>query len=113
MAGTRVLPKDSNNVPVHVARGFVTTDNSGTPKTSPLSVTTTEVSIVVPSNAVELIIVNTSQALRVSETSGGTATSYFLIAAGSGEVIQMGEGGTLYIRADSITSTVQFYFRTI
>lgn len=113
MTHVRVLPKDENNVAVQTARGFVTSDASGTPKLSPYAFTTTEATVVFPTNAVEMVIVNTDQDLRVSEIATGTATQYFTIPAGTGEVIQMGEGGLVYIKGASATATVQFYFRVL
>jgi len=113
MPAERVLPKDANNVMVQTARGFVCADASASPKLSPYSATTTEATIVFPSNAVELVITNTSQDLRVASTATYTATQYAVVPAGTGEVIQMGEGGSVYIKGDSATAVVSFYFRTL
>lgn len=113
MPKERVLPKDANNVMVQTARGFVCADDSGSPKSSPYSATTTEATIVFPSNAVELVITNTTQDLRIAPVATGTASAYALIPAGTGEVIQMGEGGSVYIKGDSATAVVSFYFRTL
>lgn len=107
------IPMDSNGYEVSTARGFTCTDASGTPKTSPYSATTTEASIVFPENAVELVITNTSQDLRIAPSSTGTASAYAIIPAGTGEVIQMGEGGAVYLKGDSATASVSFYFRTL
>lgn len=113
----KVLPKDSNRTDIPTARGFVCHDASGTPKVSPYSLTSTEVALVFPENAVELVIVNTSQDIRIATTAtytgGGGTTEYATVGAGTGTVIQMGEGGTIYMRAASTTATVDFYFRTL
>lgn len=108
---SRVLPKDANSVAVPTAKGFQTTDASGTPKASPLSVTTSESELVFPSNAVELVIVNCSQDLRIYESTA--SASYCVVPANTGEVIQLGEGGSVFLKGDSATSVVQFYFRTL
>jgi hypothetical protein len=111
MGQEKFLPQDDRQTNVMTAKGFKTTDASGTPKASPLSVTTSESEIVFPSNAVELVIVNTSQDLRIYESTG--SSSYCVLPANTGEVIQMGEGGSVFLKGDSATAVVQFYFRTL
>lgn len=114
---SKILPKDSNRTDIPTARGFVCHDDSASAKASPYSASTTEATFVFPSNAVELVITNVSADVRIAATAtytgGGATTEYATITAGTGEVIQMGEGGSVYLRAASGTAAVDFYFRTL
>lgn len=113
MSQERAMPLDDMNAIIPSATGFKTEDASGTPKKSPLTLTTTEVAIEFPSDAVELVITSVSAPTRVSEVVGGTSDHYFLLGTDSGEVLQMAKGGTVYVRADITGSIMQFYFRTL
>lgn len=113
MAEQRAMPKDDLSAIIPSARGFLTVDDSETPKKSPLTLNTTEVALVFPPDAVELVIVSVSAAVRVSESQGGTTDHYMLLATDTGEVIQMANGGRVYLRADITGAIIQFYFRTI
>lgn len=104
--------KDANSNLVEIATGFITQDATGTPKTSPLTVSSTEVVITVPSDAVEMVIVNTSQALRISEITG--MARYVVLPSGGGHLLQVADTSTVYLKRDGGTDAiVQFYFRTI
>jgi hypothetical protein len=113
----KVLPLDENRYPILVASGMKTQDASGTPKVSPLTVTDTIIEVVFPEDAVELHIVHTSQALRVSENeddTGGTLDSYIYIPANGYVLIQKAEGGSVWMQRDGANSAVvSFCFRTI
>lgn len=113
----KVLPQDENGNVLLVASSFKTSDASGTPKTSPLTVTNTVAEVVFPEDAVELQIVYTTQALRISENStlsGSDLASYVYVPANGSVLIQKAEGGSVYMQRDGATSAVvSFAFRKI
>ena len=105
------MPLDDNAYIIPTAKGFATQDASGTPKTSPWTVSSSELEITVPHNAAEMVICHTDNALRVSEVTG--MARYFVIPGNTGEVLQVAGGETIYFIRDSADCTVQFYFRTL
>jgi hypothetical protein len=61
-----ILARDGRGVPMQFATGFTTRDASATPINSPLAYLTTTITLVVPDNAVQLIL-TPSTAFRVSD----------------------------------------------
>ena len=105
------LSQDAQGEVVQVAAGFQTQDATGTPQTSPLTVSNTVITIAVPDGAAELIIVYTDQAIRVSEIVG--MTRYFVLNAGSAVVIPVANTDSVYLVRDSADATVQFFFNLL
>lgn len=102
--------RDDNRSSVPVGSSFVTADVTGTPQTSPLSLTTTAVfTIVVPDNAV-LMTVYCSAAIRISELVG--MAQYDVVPAYTKEVIHVSKMQNVYIKNDS-TGTNNLYFKFI
>ena len=106
---------DANRYPVGYAGGsFVTADATGTPQVSPLSVAGTEVNLVVPDNATQLVITNDANALRIYETTGNGSTQYFKLPASTNDFVIDCTGMTnIYMIRDSGTVTVQFMFNLV
>jgi hypothetical protein len=109
--GLQSLPRGAMGEYIPTANFFITQDASGTPKTSPLTVSSSEVALSVPTNAAELVIVHTSQALRISGITG--MARYVVLPIDGGHVLQVASGGTIYLKRDSVDCVVQFYFRTL
>ena len=109
----KALLKDKNNNLLHISRGILTCDgNTSSPKVSPLSVgsgSATELQF--PSQAVELVILDVDGALQISEDS--SMSRYAVMPANSGLTLQASTGGSVYLKGDSGTVTVQFYFHAL
>lgn len=108
----KALLKDKNNNLLHVSRGIQTCDGNSSPKSSPLSVgsgAATELQF--PTQAAELVILDTDGALQISEDS--SMTRYAVLPANSSVPLQASAGGSLYLKGDSGTVTVQFYFHVL
>ncbi len=110
-SGQHVQLIQADQAEVQIASGFFTTDNTaGTAMSSPKAYGTATIPLVVPPNAVELIL-NPSTDLRVSDVSN--LLSYDVIAATSKEAIGCAKMGTVYIKQDSTSGTVNFRFSYI
>lgn len=109
------LPLDKNGRAMQVASGFQTKDGTGTPQTSPLTVSTTEIELVVPDGAAELVITVTDNDLAVAEATGLIAAGqYVLIPGNTGEVIQVARGDSIFLkRAGASDCAVNFMFRML
>lgn len=107
------LNTDNNNRVLHVARHIRTQDgNVGSPKESPLLISSTITEIQFPLEAVELVILDTSADLRMSEDSA--MGRYAVIPANTGLALQCSDGSSLYfVRNGGIDATVQFYFHAL
>ena len=104
------MVKDQNHESVQIGSEFQTQDNSGTPKTSPLAYSSTEIAITIPDNAVEFIVYPSTD-LRVSEVTG--MARYDVITAASKESIPCARMTTIYIKRDTADGNLNFRFTTI
>lgn len=112
---TKTQARDGNRQPIYFSAGaFVTQDASASPKTSPLTVSSSEVVLTVPDNAVQLVISNNANALLIYETSGNSATAaYTLPASTTNFVIDCARMTNIYLIRSSADVTVQFMFVTV
>ena len=103
------FPLDDNSTPIEVGKSFKTADITGTPQTSPLSVGTSVVTIVVPTNAFKMYFTS-GAALRVSEVSN--AASYFTTVANTPYEVPCSGMDNVYVRIDAAegTTPLSFYF---
>lgn len=102
------MASDKNRDSVQVSGSFVTADNTGTPQTSPLSLTTTAVfTIVVPDTAIIMTCMSAAD-MRISEVVG--MGQYDLIKANTKESIQCARMANIYVKND-VTGTNNFYFK--
>lgn len=108
----RILPKDAHNKDVQTGGAFITNDGTATTKTSPLTVGSSAVTITVPTNAAEFIIVNTNNDLQVSEESA--MAQYFVVPGSTGQPISCMNMNFIYLKRNGASDcTVQFYFKTL
>lgn len=103
------LSRDGSSAPIPSGNGILTADISGSPKLSPLAITTGVTTIAVPMNAAEMVIYS-DVAVRIGEALA--LSSYFTIPATTAWVIPLAHSDNVYLRADSGTGTLQFYFVT-
>ena len=104
------LARDDNRVPIMTGSGFETQDATGTPQTSPLSYSSSVITIAIPENAAEVVLLP-STALRVSDIVG--MTRYFTIPADTALALGISKMDNLYIVRDSADGTLNFYFITV
>lgn len=101
------VSRDGSRIAVQAGGSFTVADATGTPKTSPLAVSSAVITITVPDNAIEMII-NPSAAMRISDTVG--MTTYDVIAANTKESIPCAKMQYIYIVRDSGDLTLNFRF---
>lgn len=112
MTTFKKMVRDVNEKLIPVGTGFSTQDETGTPKTSPLTVGATQTVLTVPGNAAEFVIVNTNNDLEVSEVTG--MARYFVVPASTGEIIPCADQQFIYLKRDGGTDcTVQFRFNLL
>jgi len=112
------VPRDANRqFLANFMNYFVTQDATGTPVTSPVTVSKDAATpLVVPAAAAQLVL-STSAALRVSEDPAGA--HYFVVPANTQFTFpcltpsadpQLANTGIIYIQGDSAQAVVQFRF---
>lgn len=104
------LVRDDNRVPIMTGSGILTADATSSPQNSPLAITTGVTTIVVPPNAVEMVVIP-SVAMRISEDAG--MSTYFVLPASASWGIPLGNTDQIYLRSDSGSGTLQFCFITV
>ena len=108
---------DANRVAVQgLGSGFITTDISGTPITSPATVSTSATTtLTVPVNAIRVFITNTmttsTDLLYVSELS--SMGTYDIINAGQTREYDLGRMGNIYLKAAGASVTASFAFQLV
>lgn len=101
---------DDNYKVIHTATGFTTQDATGTPQTSPLAFSSSEITIEIPTNAAEIVLFPT-QDLRVSEVTG--MARYDVVAKDTKEVFAVANLDQIYIKRDSTDGNLRFRFLTV
>lgn len=102
------LAIDGNNKPIQVGGSFVTADATGTPVTSPLSLTTTAVfTIIVPAGATKVSVMSAAD-VKVSDVSD--VSKYDLIKANTKETLDVANMDKFYV-ANASSGTNNFYFK--
>lgn len=105
---------DGNRVAVQgIASGFITTDISASPVTSPLTLSTGVSTITVPVSAITVTISNLdgTNNVLVSELVGmGT---YFTILPKTVQTFEIARQGNLYLKASASTPICSFVFQLI
>lgn len=94
--------------------GPSTSDATGTPQTSPISVSSSAVTtLVIPLNAAQVNIFTTTNTINVSEADSSVASKYFTIPTGVQVTIDTARCGVLYLKANTGAATVSFWFNTV
>lgn len=104
------LPKDDNNYTLPSGTGFVTIDDSASPKSSPLTIDTNVTTLTAPSNSPEVVL-SANIAIRVSEQA--SMTHYTYMAAGVTRVFPISRQTNIYVSGDTTTGSLYFDFLTV
>ena|SRR5882757_5331672 len=103
------LVNDGNRNAMQFGNWPQTSDATASPVTSPVTVTTGTI-LTIPNNAAQIVI-SSSAALRISELSD--VSTYFVLPANTLLTIDIARLGLLYLKQDSGSCTVQFYFSVV
>lgn len=105
--------KDASRIAIQAGKSFVTKDVTGTPKTSPLTVSSSVITIAIPTNAYQMQLYAISADVRISEESTAAA-NYFVLKATVNMTIDVANMDTLYLLRDAaVDATLYFLFKTI
>lgn len=94
-SGDGAAPKGRNEQILQTAGSFSTQDATGTPQTSPLTITA-ETEIVIPDNAIMFNILSTDQDLKIGTLTGFTE-GYGEIGAGDSVPLPCAELSSIFI----------------
>jgi hypothetical protein len=106
--------RDKLKNPINVANAILTKDASTVAQTSPLTVSSTEIDIVIPENAIEMyLFVSGSYDVIISEVTGMARNCK--CPAGSEKELPLGRVHHLFVKLAGATSDseISFYFKTI
>lgn len=104
------LTSDANRNPVQVGNQFQTNDNTGTPQNSPLSYSTTVLTLAVPDNAIQVTFMPTTD-MRYSDLLA--MTRYDVVRTNVKELIPCARMSNIYIVRDSADGSLNFKFITL
>ncbi len=115
MNDSKRFSKDDEGYKIPVPSKFMCEDGADTPETSPVDVSSSEIELVIPDQAVELVFSYASQDVRIATATGETATKYTLIPSGSGEKIFgiTDLNSVFLLRNDDADSEVYFHFNLL
>lgn len=109
-----VLPKTLDRVPIQTPSRFTTADKTGTPITSPKTVSSTEIDLLVPDNAITFVVTAVGGDLRVAAADSGTATSYTVVLENTTQAFPCaGMTGIYLLRNAAADITTYFSFEIV
>ena len=107
------LPKDSDKNPIQGGRTDQYLDASSTAKTSPLTLSTTEVELVTPVGAADLIIKSRVAGTRHGKQdplTGGANAEYAVLEASNFLSIPVAGGSSVWVREDTAGAILDFHY---
>jgi len=116
------MPQDSDRQPLQLPRGYTQEDGTGTPITSPVTVTSSVVTLVVPTEnesgdpikAVNVIVTPIGDAIRfakVGALTGGTGNLYEVIPNGVPRSITVANGEDVLFLQNSGSVSLSFGYQ--
>lgn len=94
--------------------GPQTADATGTPQTSPLTVSNTAVTtLLIPVNAAQVNFIAATNTVNISEADSTVAAKYVTIPDGVQVTMDVTRCSTLYLMANTGAATVSFWFNVI
>lgn len=102
--------RDDNRIPILTGTGILTADITASPKNSPLSIDTNVVTFAIPTNAAEMVVLS-DVAIRIGEAVA--VSTYFKLPANTILALPLSGVDNIYLRTDSGSGTLQFYFVTV
>lgn len=108
------MVNDGNRIAMLVGAGPQTVDISGTPVTSPESISNSAVTtLAVPLNAIQVSFIATTNTVNVSEADATVADKYFTIPTGVVVTVDVTRTSVLYLKANTGASTLSFWFNIV
>ena len=110
------LVLDANHVGMTgaVGAGPQTVDISASPIVSPATIASNAVTtLTIPLNAVSVSLYATTNTVNISESSSSVSDHYFTIPTGVQIDIDIARTGLLYLKANSGSATLSFFFKVV
>lgn len=107
-------PVDGSRIAIQaIGNGIQTSDATGTPVKSPVTVADSSVTTInVPESAIQITISTVTNTLNVSEVSS-SMTTYFTIPTGQVVTFDVANTSVLYLESNTGNATVSFFFTII
>lgn len=113
MADNKNLKLDDYGNPIQIARNSVYQDDSSPSKKSPLLVSSSEIAIEVPANAISFVYQTRNANMKIASISG-FGSGYITILQGNGDTLECADMDYIYVKRDASTdASLHFYFKTI
>ena len=97
-----------------IGSGPQTVDNSSTQVESPATVLDTAVTTInIPQDAAQLNLITVTNTINISEADDTVATKYFTVPTGIQVTIDVARCSVLYLKANTGSATVSFWFNMI
>lgn len=101
----------SRNAMTVVANGPQTVDISGTPIVSPATISNAAVTtLTIPLNAVRINMLAATNTVNISESDNTVAGHYFTVPTGTQVSVDVALTSVLYLKANTGSSTLSFWF---
>jgi polyisoprenoid-binding protein YceI len=108
------MPNDANRNSMLISAGPQTSDITGTPVTSPVTVSNVVVKTLnIPLNAVRVNFVAVTNTVNISEADATVATKYVTIPTGTVVTMETARCAVLYLEANTGSSTLSFWFDVV
>ena len=112
--GGLVNDANHNALTGYSGNGPQTSDSTASPVTSPVTVANNSVTtLTIPLNAMEINILCTTNTVNISEADATVQSKYFTIPTGTQITIPVARVKTLYLEANTGSSTVSFWFSVV
>jgi len=105
------LPRDGSRAIIPVGRREQFRDATGTPVESPVAISTSWTTLLVPDGAAEIQMESADTIFRVAADSSG-ANGYYLVPIGSKEIVSCAYMTAIYVYGEA-AGTLSFKFRMV
>ena len=107
------LPQDAANRSIQVAHQIQMRDNSGTPKESPLTVSSSVLELVPPVNAVVLHLIAATNNLRFGDNAvldGTAGDGYGIVTSGNSVDLACADGTSIHVLKDGASDVIMSFW---
>lgn len=105
------LPRSASHQVIQTANCTAMQDASDTPNKSPLAITTSITTIEIPENAAEIVL-KSSVDIRIG-VDADLSDGYYVAAANEGKTFGCASMDQIFVRGDSESGTLNFFFNIV
>ena len=105
---------DKNNIPLQKGTNFTTADGTDTPQQSPITVSSSEVELVAPDKAAQLVIRTVDEDIYIDSATGVADDQGFILKATDGFIsLDIKEGNSVFLVRSSADAEVHFFYNLL